>query len=248
VIWNENNLKDKEMPTIGETLDRFLTAENLLHSFLFIGGSEEHSQARKTAESFAGKITYSAFPNVDTLSFDANDGSGIAGIRETLELAALMPLSSKHKAVLLINMDQASASMQNALLKNLEEPPEHTIFLLVSTTPLLPTIMSRCQVFSVPESNSDPLLSENITELLELLKTNRRSGQVERMVLVNKLADVDEEILPKVLEAWLSLQVAELGDAPQKFPSVRVTMETIESLKRNFNKKIVLQQFTLNGL
>ncbi|HEX3099901.1 MAG TPA: hypothetical protein VHQ41_02925 [Patescibacteria group bacterium] len=236
-----------------KTLDAFLSAEQMPQAYLFLGSSVEDATARNLVQNFAEKITNSAFPNVDSVIFDAADGTGVEGIREVLELAALMPVASARKAVVLFNMQAASVQMQNALLKTLEQPPEHATFLLISTTPVLPTIMSRCQVFAVHgahAANNDLAkeLSPELTEALALLTSNRSAGQAERMVLVNSLADLEDELLPQVLETWLNMQVLELRTAPQKFPAVRVTMETLQSLRGNFNKKMVLQNFVTAGL
>ena len=229
-------------------LDAFLSAPIFMpHSYLFLGSSRDESDALQLAKTFAEKITENKFPNVDTITFDASQGEGVEGIREVLSLAALMPVSSERKVVLMLHMDKASPQMLNALLKTLEEPPAHAIFMLLSDRPLLPTVMSRCQVFSLQEASAVTHSAE-LAEALDLLQTNRTAGQAERMVLVIELANLEDELLPQVLEQWLTLQVAELKTTPQKYPAVRATTEALLSLRGNFNKKMVLQQFVTTGL
>lgn len=243
------NWPDKASAQLTQTLDAFLAAANVPQAYLFMGSSDQESDARKLVEAFAGNITNNKFPNVDTLIFDAADGSGIEGIREILNLSSLMPVASEKKVLVMLNMHQASPQMMNALLKTLEEPSEHASYLLLSARPVLPTIMSRCQVFSLHHSETDLTeQSDELTEALQLLISNRKTGQAERMVLVNELAALEDELLPQVLETWLKLQVAELKTAPQNFPAVRATTEAIQSLRGNFNKKMVLQQFVTTGL
>ncbi len=244
VNWPENSPSQ-----LTQTLDAFLAAADTPQAYLFIGSSDSDSDARKLVEAFAGKITNNKFPNVDTLIFDAAAGSGIEGIREILSLSSLMPVASEKKVLVMLNMHQASPQMMNALLKTLEEPAEHASYLLLSTTPLLPTIMSRCQVFSLHHGETAEVeQSDELTEALQLLKSNRTTGQAERMALVNELAALEDELLPQVLEKWLHLQVAELKTAPQNFAAVRATTEALQSLNGNFNKKMVLQQFVTTGL
>ncbi len=242
--WPENS-----SPQLTKTLDAFLTSSNLPQSYLFMGSSSENSDARELVESFAAKITNGKFPNVDTLVFDAADGSGVDGIREVLALASLLPLSSKYKVLVMLNMEKASPQMLNALLKTLEEPAKHSTYLLLSSRPLLPTIMSRCQVFSLHHAEGKAeVQSDELTEALQLLISNRTAGQAERMVLVNTLAKLEDELLPQVLESWLHVQVAELKTAPQNYAAVHATTEALQSLRRNFNKKMVLQQFVSTAL
>lgn len=242
--WSEN-----ASAQVTKTLDAFLNESTAMpQAYLFLGSSADNSDARETLQTFASKITDQIFPNVDTLVFNASDSTGVEGIREVLQLAALMPVAAKRKVVLMLNMDQASPQMLNALLKTLEEPAAHTTLLLLSNRPLLATIMSRCQVFSLQNGAASQEMSDELTEALQLLTSHRTAGQAERMVLVSELANLEDELLPQVIEAWLHQQVAELKESPQKYSAVRATMETLQSLRGNFNKKMVLQNFVTTAL
>ncbi len=242
-----NNLQQ-----ITDTLNAFLAGDTSLpQAYLFIG---DHYSARKIAQDFAVKILnlsksgYDAkFPNVDSLQYDVAESGGIESIREMLQMAALMPVQSDYKVVLMENMHLANVQMMNALLKTLEEPPKYTIFLLLSKQPLLPTVMSRCQVFSL-SGLSDVEISEDVSSAVGLLKKNRTLGTAERMALVSELAGLEDETLIQALEQWMYSQKSELKNNPQKYPALRNTMETIQSLRGNFNKKMVLQNFVLTGL
>ena len=241
--WPEN-----ASAQVTKTLEAFLDDSAAMpQAYLFLGNSSEDSAARELVQTFASQITSHNFPNVDTLVFDAADSTGIEGIREVLQLAALMPVAANRKVVLMLNMDQASPQMLNALLKTLEEPAAHTTLLLLSNRPLLATIMSRCQVFSL-QNEAMQEMSGELAEALQLLTSHRTAGQAERMVLVNELATMEDELLPQVIEVWLHQQVAELKEAPQKYSAVRATMETLQSLRGNFNKKMVLQKFVTTAL
>ena len=72
----------------------------------------------------------------------------IAQIRQLQTLFATTPSIGKRRVIILDAVDDLERAGANALLKNLEEPPKHTIFLLVSHVPgrLLPTILSRCRI------------------------------------------------------------------------------------------------------
>ncbi len=229
------------MDLTADILEGFLSNGNLPHAFLFLGTDDT-----AIVENFAQKITGKKFPNIDTVDFDAADGSGVEGIRQILQLAALLPVASNYKIVVMKNMDEANPAMQNALLKNLEEPPTHTIFLLQSARPLLPTVMSRCQVLQLGKSSIED--SPELAEAVQILEQNRNAGLAEKLSLVNKLADLKDEQLPQLIEYWLQKQTAELRTKPENYKAVRTTMETLQALRGNFNKKMVLQNFVMSGL
>lgn len=240
-----NNLQQ-----ISATLDVFLAGDSSLpQAYLFIGAE---SLTRQVAEDFAGKILsrtggVAHLPHADSLQYDAGVSGGIESVREVLQMAALMPVQSQYKTVLMMNMHTANPQMMNALLKTLEEPPQHTVFLLTSVHLLLPTVMSRCQVFNVPGRGVSELAAEAATAV-SLLEQNRSKSTAEKMALVAKLADLSDETLTQTLTEWLNLQTSELKQSPQKHTAVRSTMETLQALRGNFNKKMVLQNFVLTGL
>lgn len=233
------------MDLTADILEGFLSSGSLPHAFLFLG-SDGGSGADSIVETFAQKISDQKFPNIDTVQFDAAEGTGIEGIRQVLQLAALLPVVSNYKIVVLRNMDAANTAMLNALLKNLEEPPTHTIFLLQSARPLLATVMSRCQVLNLGKS----VLAESpeLAEAAAMLEKNRSAGLAEKLSLVTTLADLKDELLPQLIEYWLQKQTAELSSHPENYKSVRITMETLQALRGNFNKKMVLQNFVMSGL
>lgn len=224
--------------------------DHLPHAYLFIGAS---IVTKQTAERFAEQILGKPFANnVDAVYFDvADSGSSIAVLREVIHISSLRPVQAARKVVLLEHVEQASVQMMNALLKTLEEPPAHTLYILLSSRPLLATVMSRCQVFNLSTNAAVAHiedLPEDVRALLITLQERQHAGIAERMTLVSKLADVEDAPLQQLISHWLQIQKAELAKNPQNFPAVRCTMETLQSLQGNFNKKMVLQNFVLNSL
>lgn len=244
---NQQNRLDS-VSQIEKTLNSFLENEATMpQAYLFMGSSNSGSTSRKIVDEFANKITGQKTPNIDIVHYDATEG-GIDLLRESLQLASLMPVQSKFKAVVMLNMDKANTQMQNALLKNLEEPPTRTIFLLVSSLPMLPTIMSRCQVFSISKTDDEQESSSELIEAMQILESKSSAGLAEKVALAGTLADYEDAVLTEVIERWLYKQTAELKQSPEKYPAVRATMETLQSLRGNFNKKMVLHKFVTSGL
>jgi len=87
--------------------------------------------------------------SMDLMEIDAASHRGIDDIRELRDGIRFMPTKSKYKVFILDEAHQLSKDAANALLKTLEEPPSHAIFILATTEihKMIPTIISRCQRF-----------------------------------------------------------------------------------------------------
>ncbi len=118
------------------------------HSYIFSGtrGVGKTTIARILAKEL--KVT-----DKDLHEIDAASNTGVDDIREIKESAYALPFESPYKVYLLDEAHMLSKSAFNALLKILEEPPSHVIFMLATTEPekIPQTIMSRCQHFSLKE-------------------------------------------------------------------------------------------------
>ncbi|MFA6918531.1 MAG: DNA polymerase III subunit gamma/tau [Patescibacteria group bacterium] len=103
--------------------------------------------------------------SVDTIEIDAASHTGVDNVRENIiENARFTPTKSKYKVFIIDEVHMLSTAAFNALLKTLEEPPAHVIFILCTTeTHKLPqTIISRCQRFDFKKVS--------MAEMLDLLK------------------------------------------------------------------------------
>lgn len=85
----------------------------------------------------------------DIIEINAANETHVEDIRDLIERSRLAPMMGKHKVYIIDEVHQLSTSAASALLKTLEEPPEHVIFILATTDPqkLINTIISRCQRF-----------------------------------------------------------------------------------------------------
>ena len=87
--------------------------------------------------------------SLDVIEMDAASQTGKDDVVDLLEGISFVPTSSRYKVYILDEVHMLSTAASNALLKTLEEPPEHVTFVLATTDPqrVLPTIRSRCQNF-----------------------------------------------------------------------------------------------------
>jgi DNA polymerase-3 subunit gamma/tau len=99
---------------------------------------------------------------VDVIEIDAATNRGIDEIRDLREAARYAPARDRYKVYILDEAHQITEAAFNALLKTLEEPPEHVIFMMATTQPedIPQTIRSRCQHFSFHAVKFDDILAQ----------------------------------------------------------------------------------------
>lgn len=129
---------------IVKVLESSIDLGNIFHAYIFSGsrGTGKTSIARI----FAREIGTSAN---DITEIDAASNTGVDDIRALNESVSTLPFESKYKVYILDEAHMLSKSAWNALLKTLEEPPKHVVFILATTevNKIPETIVSRCQCF-----------------------------------------------------------------------------------------------------
>ena len=161
-----------------KTLINALDANNLHHGFLFTGtrGVGKTTIARIFAKSINCEQGVSSKPcgtcatcieidqgqSVDLIELDAASHTGVDNMRDILENAQYMPTKNRYKIYLIDEVHMLSKSSFNALLKTLEEPPEHIKFLLATTDPqkLPVTVLSRCLQFTLQKLTHEEILGQ----------------------------------------------------------------------------------------
>jgi DNA polymerase-3 subunit gamma/tau len=124
---------------------------------------------------------------LDVLEIDAASNNSVDNVREIREEVVYAPSRAKYKVYIVDEVHMLSSGAFNALLKTLEEPPEHVVFILATTEPhkLPATVLSRCQRFDFRR-----ITIGGIVERLE--KISRSSGvilQKEALRLIARMAD-----------------------------------------------------------
>lgn len=121
---------------------------------------------------------------IDLIEIDAASHRGIDDIRELREGIKFAPTKLKYKVFIIDECHQLSKDAANALLKTLEEPPAHAIFVLATTElhKILPTIMSRCQRFEFHKLNL-PKLTARLQKLADLEGVKIEKAALELVAL-----------------------------------------------------------------
>lgn len=97
--------------------------------------------------------------SLDVIEIDAASNTGVENVRDMIEKAQFAPVQCRYKVYAIDECHMLSTAAFNALLKTLEEPPKHVVFVLATTDPqrVLPTIISRCQRFDFRRINLEAM-------------------------------------------------------------------------------------------
>lgn len=156
---------------------------------------------------------------IDIIEIDAASNNGVDEIRELKNKISLVPSELKYKVYIIDEVHMLSIGAFNALLKTLEEPPEHAVFILATTDPqkVPETIVSRCQCFSFKKISVD-----TIKEKLDY-------------VCKQEKIKIDEEVLENI---------AILSDG-----GLRDALGLLDKLTSYTDKKITMEDFvSINGI
>ena len=125
--------------------------------------------------------------SMDVLEIDGASNRGIDNIREIRDNSAYMPLASRYKIFIIDEVHMLTVEASNALLKTLEEPPEHVVFILATTEShkVLPTIRSRCQHYLFKKISSATI----VTQLTHIAKNESIKTSEEALYRIASTAD-----------------------------------------------------------
>ena len=168
---------------IVKTLQNALATGKLAHAYLFAGprGTGKTTMAKLLAKALncdegighqcnecknCKAIIEGTHP--DVLELDAASNNGVDEIRELIDKVKYGTILGRYKVYIIDEVHMLSTGAFNALLKTLEEPPEHVIFILATTEPhkILPTILSRCQRYDFTKL-SDKDIKNRLKSVLE---------------------------------------------------------------------------------
>ena len=152
---------------VSRTLKNAVAQNRLAHAYLFVGprGIGKTSTARILAKSLncvkgptvtpCGECDncreIAAGNSLDVIEIDGASNNSVEDVRQLRENVRYAPAKGRYKIYLIDEVHMLSSAAFNALLKTLEEPPEHVKFIFATTEPqkVLPTILSRCQRFDL---------------------------------------------------------------------------------------------------
>jgi DNA polymerase III subunit gamma/tau len=165
---------------VSQTLSHAIEQKRIAHAYIFCGprGTGKTTIARIFAKCLnctdGPKVEFDEKDprcqeiaegrSLDVLEIDGASNNGVEQVRELRETCKYAPASSRFKIYIIDEVHMLSTAAFNALLKTLEEPPEHVKFMFATTDPekVLPTILSRCQRFDLRRIPAD-LISKHLS-------------------------------------------------------------------------------------
>ena len=216
-IYRPKVLEEIDNAQVRTTVELLLTKpkNQLPHAYLLIGpkGTGKTTTARVIAKLFnCEKPSKSGAPcgncdqcvsiaqgrHLDVMEIDAASNTGVDNIRDLRDRVALAPAQAKWKIYIIDEVHMLSTGAFNALLKTLEEPPLHAIFILATTDPqkIPATVVSRCQLISFGKAHTEDL----IHALKRIVKEEKISIDEEAIALIADNADGSFRDAVKMLE------------------------------------------------
>jgi DNA polymerase III subunit gamma/tau len=262
-----------------KTVTNEIANDSISHAYLFCGprGTGKTTLARLLAKSLnctgRKKGTFEpcnkcescteimAGNSMDLIEIDAASHRGIDEIRELKEGIRFAPAKSKYKVFIIDESHQLTKEAANALLKTLEEPPSHAIFILATTEAhkMIPTIISRCQRFdyrklTVPElvANLGTIAGKEKVKIakpaLELIAINATGSVRDSLSLLDQVVTLKtvagKEITVEDIKGLLGLVEIETVSTMTDLIAQKKTAEALAFLNDIADKGGDLQEFS----
>lgn len=239
-----------------DTLISQAASQNPSHAYLFFGGRGIGKTS--IARIFGRELGIS---DIDVYEIDAASNRGIDDIRDLREAVKMLPFESTYKLYIIDEVHMLTKEAFNALLKTLEEPPKHVIFILATTEieKVPETIVSRCQVYTLKRPTEE-ILAQHIVSIAKkegysihqddafrIARTGDGSfrdtlGNLQKVLYTTNQKDIQPEHIETILELPRKVLINDFIVAlvHKKHDALSVILQDLE--KENFNIQFFIKE------
>jgi DNA polymerase-3 subunit gamma/tau len=208
------------------TLKNAITERRLAHAYLFVGprGTGKTSTARILAKALNCVHGPTVTPcgvcdscreisqgiSLDVLEIDGASNNSVDQVRELRDNVRFAPVRGKYKIYIIDEVHMLTSQAFNALLKTLEEPPAHVIFVFATTEPnkVLPTILSRCQRFDLRRIPTQ-VIARQLESIAKQEGVSLSNGAAEAIAIASEGGLRDAESMLDQLVAFCGNEINE---------------------------------------
>jgi DNA polymerase III subunit gamma/tau len=208
------------------TLKNAITETRLAHAYLFVGprGTGKTSTARILAKAVNCVHGPTVTPcgicdscreisqgiSLDVLEIDGASNNSVDQVRELRDNVRFAPVRGKYKIYIIDEVHMLTSQAFNALLKTLEEPPAHVIFVFATTEPnkVLPTILSRCQRFDLRRIPTQ-VIARQLESIAKQEEVSLSIGAAEAIAIASEGGLRDAESMLDQLVAFCGKEINE---------------------------------------
>jgi DNA polymerase-3 subunit gamma/tau len=189
---------------VSDTLKKALQSEKIAHAYLFCG---PRGVGKTTCARILAKVmncdtpiekhtpcntcnsckTFEEYASFNIIELDAASNNSVENIRSLIEQVRIQPQNGKYKTFIIDEVHMLSQAAFNAFLKTLEEPPPNVIFIMATTEKhkILPTILSRCQIYDFKRIQA----SDIVPQLEFILEKENKTADKEALHIIGQKAD-----------------------------------------------------------
>ncbi len=204
----------------------------MLHSILITNGSKQ--DRLKKAKSI---VNQQLKQSLDITILEPDPSITIKQVRQLVSFLSKKPVKLKNKIALIKDADKLTLPAQHAILKTLEEPPSHSIIILLSPqkSSLISTITSRCQVIKL--KSTFKLTTQETKNQKKIYDQIIKANFGKRITIINSFTNTKQNALKFVKNQLLLLR----SNPKKNIKSIKACQVCIKHLKANLNPKLALE-------